>query len=76
MKIKTIFILNFIIVLIAARETNDNGVNLIKDYEKWRPCAYTKDGANKLTIGYGHLVKPGDGFTIDIASHFNKVLIF
>lgn len=60
-----IFTIALVIALCAARELNDKSLNFIKDFEKWKPCGYTSDGANRLTIGYGHLVKPGDHFTID-----------
>lgn len=62
MKSVTIFILTFLIALNAARNVNNKSLNLIKGYEGWRSCAYSTDGANRLTIGYGHLVKPSDGF--------------
>lgn len=44
------------------RGLNEQSLNLIKDSEGWRGCAY-KDPIGKLTIGYGHLVQPGDSFT-------------
>lgn len=65
MKSVLIFVLCFVVALSAARELNDKSLNFIKDFEKWRSCAYTSDGANRLTIGYGHLVKPGEHYTID-----------
>lgn len=43
------------------RDVNDETLNLIKDFEGWRPCAYA-DPVGLLTIGYGHLIECGDGF--------------
>lgn len=65
MRSVSIFTLSLMVALCAARNLADKSLNLIKDFEKWMPCAYTKDGANRLTIGYGHLVKPDESFTID-----------
>lgn len=62
MKFVSIFLLTFVMALCAARELNDKSLDFIKDFEKWMPCAYSNDGANRLTIGYGHLIVPGDGF--------------
>lgn len=45
-----------------AREINDKSLNFVKDYEKWRPCAYL-DAVQKLTIGYGHVIKADESFT-------------
>lgn len=43
-------------------KTSQVGIDLIKDYEKFRstpyPCA-----AGKPTIGFGHVIKPGESFT-------------
>lgn len=61
MKGVTIFILTVLVALNLARDVNDKTVNFIKNYEKWMRCAYI-DAVGKLTIGYGHLVKPGDGY--------------
>lgn len=65
MKFVAIFILNLVVALNATRELNDKSLNFIKDFEQWRSCGYTTDGANRLTIGYGHLLKPGEPYTID-----------
>lgn len=64
MRSAPIFILTFLIALNSAREINDKTLNFIKDYEKWRSCAYF-DAVGKLTIGYGHLIKPDENFTSD-----------
>lgn len=65
MKLVSIFLVTFVMAMSAARELNEKSLNFIKDFEKWMPCAYSNDGANRLTIGYGHLIKPGDGFNKD-----------
>lgn len=57
-----ILALTFFIVSSAARDVNDKTLNLIKDYEKWMPCTYI-DAVGKPTIGYGHLIRSGDGFS-------------
>lgn len=62
MRSTPIYILTLLVALISAREINDKSINFIKDYEKWRTCAYL-DAVGKLTIGYGHLVQPGENFT-------------
>jgi len=41
---------------------NQAGLALLKEYEGFRPTPY-KDQGGKLTIGYGHLIKPGEKFT-------------
>lgn len=61
MKFVIIFTLAFLSTLNAARDVNDKTLNLIKDYEKWKPCTYI-DAVGKPTIGYGHLIRSGDGF--------------
>lgn len=64
MKSVLICILSSLIAMNAARDVSDKAVDFIKDYEKWRPCAYV-DAVGKLTIGYGHLITSGDGFNKD-----------
>lgn len=39
---------------------SDNGKNLLKKLEGFRSRAYA-DSAGKMTIGYGHVIVPGDG---------------
>lgn len=41
------------------REINSKCIELIKSFEGWRSKAY-KDAVGKWTVGYGHLIKPGD----------------
>jgi len=40
-----------------------NGLNLLKQFEGWRSQVYL-DSAGLPTIGYGHLLKPGEFFDI------------
>jgi len=37
------------------------GLDLLKRSEGWRSCAYY-DAVGVLTIGYGHVIVPGDGY--------------
>lgn len=46
----------------ASMRTSENGLALIKQFEGIRLKPYT-DVGGKLTIGYGHLVKPGEFYT-------------
>ena len=39
---------------------SDNGLARLKSLEGFRSTAY-KDSGGKMTIGYGHLIVPGDG---------------
>jgi lysozyme len=41
-------------------EFSDNGLALVKKLEGFRARAYP-DSGGKMTIGYGHLIVPGDG---------------
>jgi lysozyme len=43
-------------------KTSQKGVDLIKGFESFSPVPY-KCEAGKLTIGYGHLIKPKENFT-------------
>lgn len=61
MKSTSILILSLLVSMNAARDVNNETLNFIKNYESWRSCAYV-DAVGKLTIGYGHLIKSGDGF--------------
>lgn len=61
MRTWSIIILVFLSASNAARDVNDRTLDLIKDYEKWMPCTYI-DAVGKPTIGYGHLIRNGDGF--------------
>ena len=42
-------------------KTSSDGLNLIKRFEGYSAIPY-KDIAGRLTIGYGHLIKPGEVF--------------
>lgn len=44
------------------RHTTQEGLDLIKNFEGFRPTLYTCPGG-KPTIGYGHVVKKHEGFT-------------
>lgn len=41
---------------------SNNGLTLIKRFEGFSATVY-KDAAGKPTIGYGHLIRPGERFT-------------
>ena len=43
---------------------SDKGIELLKELEGWRAKAYL-DSVGKLTIGWGHVIVPGDGITPD-----------
>lgn len=43
-------------------KTSQAGIDLIKTFEGYSATPYS-DVAEKLTIGYGHLIKPGENFT-------------
>lgn len=43
-------------------KTSSAGVALIKKFEGFSPVPYTCP-AGKVTIGYGHVIKPGETFT-------------
>jgi lysozyme len=41
-------------------KTSYHGIEQIKTFEGFRSMPY-EDGAKKLTVGYGHMIVPGDG---------------
>jgi len=43
-------------------EINQAGLDLIESFEGFSPVPY-RDGAGNLTIGFGHLILPGETFT-------------
>jgi lysozyme len=45
------------------RRITENGLDFLKRWEKFRPEPYD-DGYGYMTIGYGHLIKPGEKFTL------------
>lgn len=47
----------------AELRPSTSGVDYLKGYEKFRPNVYTSDGAGRPTIGWGHLVRPGEDFS-------------
>ncbi len=42
---------------------NQAGLDLLRQFEAFRAAPY-KDQGGKLTIGYGHLIKAGESFTV------------
>ena len=42
---------------------NQSGLDLLRQFEQFRSAPY-KDQGGKLTIGYGHLIKAGESFTV------------
>lgn len=59
--------LAFLLSYVAAREINTAGLNLIKEVEGWRACAY-RDQVGAWTIGYGHLIIKSDGLCKPVPS--------
>jgi lysozyme len=47
---------------ILQMKTSQNGINLIKQFEGFEPEIY-QDAAGYATIGYGHLILPGEDFS-------------
>lgn len=45
------------------KKTSQNGIEHLKRVEGWSEVPY-KDAAGLWTIGYGHLIKPGENYTI------------
>jgi lysozyme len=50
------------------------GLNDIKNHEGWRPYVYL-DAVGLPTIGYGHLIKPGERFTTITKEQGEKLLL-
>jgi lysozyme len=48
--------------MVANLKTNATGIELIMYFEGFRAEPYV-DAAGKMTIGYGHMIKPGEYFT-------------
>jgi RHS repeat-associated protein len=46
----------------TARTLSPAGAAFIRSYEKFRPAVYKPTDNDKPTIGYGHVVKPGENF--------------
>lgn len=44
---------------------SDAGVEFIRDFEGYSPVPY-KDVAGKLTVGVGHLILPGEDFSVPL----------
>lgn len=49
------------------------GLQALKEHEGWRPSVYL-DTAGKQTIGYGHLIKPGEIFTTITPARGEQIL--
>lgn len=49
--------------ILATNVLSSRGIALIKQCEGFRSTRYL-DSAGKPTIGYGHLIKPGESFTV------------
>lgn len=49
-------------LLVIAKAIPQSVMDLIKKHEGWRATVYL-DAAGKKTIGYGHLILPGETFT-------------
>lgn len=58
---------------VAGLHINDSGLNLIKEFEGLRLEPY-KDVGGKLTIGYGHLVRPGEYYGMISEAEAAKLL--
>src|SRR3989344_915328 len=43
-------------------DISQKGLEFIADYEKFRPAIYLDEGGHP-TIGYGHLIRPGEDFS-------------
>jgi lysozyme len=55
-------------------KVSNQGLQLIKTFEGLRFRPY-KDAAGKETIGYGHLIKPGEHFTAITQAEATQLLI-
>ena len=65
---------NNLIAYNDAQISND-GVNLIKNFESCRLTAYKLKGESRYTIGYGHVIYPGDNTPMKITkSQAEKIL--
>lgn len=63
--------------LIAYKDAqiSDDGVKLIKNFESCRLTAYKLKGESRYTIGYGHVIYPGDNIPMKITkSQAEKIL--
>lgn len=45
------------------REISNNGVKFIANYEGFSPTPYRGQDSQNETIGYGHVIQPGESFT-------------
>ena len=56
------------------RDTPTPAVDLIKSFEGWEPVVYP-DAVGYATIGYGHLVRPGETFDEPISRDAGEALL-
>lgn len=56
------------------RHINAAGLAMLKDFEGLRLTVYN-DSAGKPTIGYGHLIKPGEDFTAGITEEYAEEML-
>ncbi len=56
------------------RHITENGIALIKQFEGFRPKAY-RCPAGLLTIGYGHVIQPGETFSDVITEEAASALL-
>jgi lysozyme len=53
---------------------NDAGLNMLKSFEGFSACKY-QDPAGYWTIGYGHLIRPGEYFTCISEAEATQLLL-
>jgi lysozyme len=58
----------------SGQSINAAGLNMIKSFEGFRSCKY-RDAAGYWTIGYGHLIKPGENFNCISESEATQLLL-
>jgi lysozyme len=58
----------------GATTINAAGLNMIKSFEGFRSCKY-QDPAGYWTIGYGHLIEPGQHFTCITEAQATQLLL-
>jgi lysozyme len=58
----------------AANTMSAAGLNMLKSFEGFSACKY-QDPAGYWTIGYGHLIKPGESFTCISEAEATQLLL-
>lgn len=56
------------------RHITQEGLNLIKEFEGFEPTVY-EDAAGYPTIGYGHLIRPGENYSCGISKAEAEALL-